>query len=303
MKKQSKRTVLSIDASAQSRLLIETLNENQGPLHARALTRKVVKQLTNDMDPAAWVKEQFQRLTYILIDRNYLEDSGNRLTPTIRAAKVLDQSQKVMVYENQLRWNATERKLYQELRKIRMRLAKQDDYRPYIIFPDQAMDELVRHHPTNLKELQKIYGWGPHRVNRYGMAILKCIEEVHASMKKSRYEQLLVRSKRDSYQQVKSLFLAGESPEDIAAKRGVKVGTVNHMLSELYEAGVIDMYPWIEQNIPSALFERGASYFRKHDNALVKEAFKKLGIDYEVLKLCRLYIIHTEKREEELAWP
>lgn len=295
-----------LDLQEEATYIFRSISSLSQKSQARALSRFLTQTSRSDPQPLRGIlsdysRTQIQQLIYLLMDRNFIAEASNTLFLTEKGRRYLLQPQPVMVWGNQLRLKSIDRVLYQELRKLRQILGTQEQVRPYIIFPDHSMDQLVRKHPQNLRELQEIYGWGPNRCNKYGAAVLACIQEVKEEHANSRFQELLNRSKRNSYQEVKSLYLAGESPQEIADKRNVKVSTVKNMLSELYEIGEVDMYPWIEQNIPPAVFEKGADYFRQNKNSRIKDAFRQLGIDYEILKLCRLYVSQVQEREEEFS--
>ncbi|MEO0582780.1 MAG: HRDC domain-containing protein, partial [Bacteroidota bacterium] len=230
-----------LDLQEEVTYIFRIISSGSQKFQARALARFLTKpaKFTSSQPLRGILSDyaltQVQQLIYLLIDRNFINESSNALFLTEKGRRYLLQPQPVMVWENQLRLKSMERSLYQALRKLRQLLGTKEEVRPYIIFPDHSMDELVRKLPQDLDELQQIYGWGPNRCNKYGAAVLSCIQEIKAAHKNSRFQELLSRSKRNSYQEVKSLYLAGESPQAIADKRKVKVSTVQNMLSELYE--------------------------------------------------------------------
>lgn len=65
--------------------------------------------------------------------------------------------------------------LTNKLKKYRYNKAKSLNYRPYFIFTDKTLNELVKKKPSTLDELKKISGFSTIKVGKYGKEILKVI--------------------------------------------------------------------------------------------------------------------------------
>lgn len=68
-----------------------------------------------------------------------------------------------------------ERKLFENLRKLRLELAKEQGVPPYVIFHDSTLYEMTRERPQNLAEMSQISGVGSRKLERYGLAFLGAI--------------------------------------------------------------------------------------------------------------------------------
>jgi ATP-dependent DNA helicase RecQ len=62
--------------------------------------------------------------------------------------------------------------IFEQLRQYRLKLAKDQDVPPYIIFSDRTLMELVLEKPSNLEELRRVYGVGKQKLARYGQLFL-----------------------------------------------------------------------------------------------------------------------------------
>jgi superfamily I DNA/RNA helicase len=67
-------------------------------------------------------------------------------------------------------------KLYSELKKWRYETSKKNGIKPYIIFSDRTLDEIIKSKPLDFYELQSINGFGPTKVMKYGDEIIKIIK-------------------------------------------------------------------------------------------------------------------------------
>jgi len=66
--------------------------------------------------------------------------------------------------------------LFQNLRSVRMELAKAQNVPPYVIFHDSTLIALAKTRPQTLKEMEKIPGIGAAKLQRYGEAFLNVVK-------------------------------------------------------------------------------------------------------------------------------
>ncbi len=65
--------------------------------------------------------------------------------------------------------------LRNKLKKYRFNKAKSLKYKPYFIFTDKTLDDLVKKKPSTIEELKKISGISTIKISRYGKEILRVI--------------------------------------------------------------------------------------------------------------------------------
>ncbi len=200
-----------------------------------------------------------------------------------------------------LRRKPLQQKLMLELRDIRREWAGKEQKPPYQIFTDYMLERLIKDMPTTAQELAEIPGFGDYKVNRYGPALIQTISAAKAEAKKARQAEFERKVQNPSHQATRALFEAGYSEEAIAAKRKIKTTTVRQQLINLHRSGQIDLNPWIEQTLSAELLTKGSNYFQESENARLKTAYEALGMDYDVLRLCRLYVSDFSKRQEVLV--
>jgi ATP-dependent DNA helicase RecQ len=70
---------------------------------------------------------------------------------------------------------AYEQPLWEELRKLRVQLARQHGVPPYVIFHDATLLAMLRALPSNEAELGAISGVGEAKLKRYGRDFLAVI--------------------------------------------------------------------------------------------------------------------------------
>ncbi len=72
-------------------------------------------------------------------------------------------------------WSGVDKDLFEELRALRLRVARERGVPPYVIFHDTTLRELARLKPADLEALRHIYGVGEKKVQDLGEAVLGVI--------------------------------------------------------------------------------------------------------------------------------
>ncbi|MEI6243822.1 MAG: DNA helicase RecQ [Acidobacteriota bacterium] len=72
-------------------------------------------------------------------------------------------------------WSGVDKDLFEELRALRLRVARERGVPPYVIFHDTTLRELARLKPADLDALRHIYGVGEKKVQDLGEAVLHVI--------------------------------------------------------------------------------------------------------------------------------
>jgi ATP-dependent DNA helicase RecQ len=74
-------------------------------------------------------------------------------------------------------WKDVDHDLFDRLRAVRLRLARERGVPPYVIFHDTTLRELARVKPSSVDELSGIYGIGARKAQQLGAAF---VEEIRA---------------------------------------------------------------------------------------------------------------------------
>ncbi|MEX2231662.1 MAG: RQC domain-containing protein, partial [Cyclobacteriaceae bacterium] len=72
---------------------------------------------------------------------------------------------------------AYDEKLYELLKNLRKKLAREKDLPPYVIFQDPSLEEMATTYPTTKEELAQVNGVGMGKVNKFGDPFLSLIEK------------------------------------------------------------------------------------------------------------------------------
>lgn len=82
---------------------------------------------------------------------------------------------KAIVESNKISINKEE--LIKKLKDFRLEMSRAEKIKPYFIYNDKQMMNLIENMPKSKEELKNIYGFGEVKINKYGDNILKIINK------------------------------------------------------------------------------------------------------------------------------
>ena len=183
--------------------------------------------------------------------------------------------------------------LFESLRELRRMLAQARNVPPYVVFRDASLQEMAHFLPMSKESFARISGVGEARLEQYADIFLRHIRayaQNHGLAEKLRPPTDPTRPQAapgSSYMQTLDLFRQGLSPAEIAARRGLTLGTIVGHLERLAAHGEeIDVRPLIDQD----RFHRIALEFERVETPWLSEVKNALGDDYsyEEIRLVRL---------------
>lgn len=86
---------------------------------------------------------------------------------------------------------------------------------------------------------------------------------------------------------------------EIAPRNFSTIDEVLAVLIEDHYNDGIDLVPWIEKNINAKSLFKGCEYFSKIENPTIEQGRALLGLDENVLALCKLYVWDLQRKEPE----
>ena len=178
--------------------------------------------------------------------------------------------------------------LFQHLRELRLRLAREEKVPPYVVFNDATLQDMAAAKPMHLAELSEVSGVGKSKLERYGQQFLNAIKEY--VLKQEGPKNL----KGKTYLQTLSLWKQGHTPEQIAEKRNLNPLTIYSHLAYLYEKG--EPVPVTDYILAEEVEEIGQQWEKLNRPEELKGLFEALGGKQPFYKL-RLAIAFLKKRQ------
>lgn len=225
-----------------------------------------------------YTKKQWQKISREMIQLGYLNIEGGQypvVTLTPKSKGVLFANEKVFLTkfdeEQVVQENVNtsyNQQLFEELRKLRKRIADEQDVPPYIVFPDTTLKEMATYFPMNWNDLRRMTGVGEQKLYKYGPRFLKCI--VGFCQENENVNSYSIKNKRNAKrmripteQETLELLKQGMTIKQCAEQRGLATSTIATHIEKLIIAGeniIIDKFVDIEKQriIRKALLELGA---------------------------------------------
>lgn len=247
--------------------------------------------------------ESIRNLINYLLGKHLLHVNNVRfgsLGITNKGEEFLDHPCDIIVKAGELKTSKYDKQLLAKLKQLRIDLAKENKQAPFRIYTDYTLSCLVDTKPRDIHELKIIPGLSNYNAHRFGPAILSVIQEILLQKAADARAKFLRRTHSGVHQEVKSLFEAGSSIEEIAEKRSVKPLTIENYLCNLHKVGQLNLKPWIEEKLSPKLLKKGIHYFEKSPDSNLKKAYEEIGMDYESLKLCKLYVSKVITLQDEI---
>ncbi|WP_420551770.1 helix-turn-helix domain-containing protein [Tenacibaculum aiptasiae] len=194
-----------------------------------------------DIEKQVSAFEDFLRIKKILFNSLSSEFSIEEFLK-VRAKAILDKPEKKKKKRTVVTSTAHQ-KLFEELQLFRTSVSNSEDIPPFQVFTQKTLFELCELLPMDKSQLIKVNGMGKIRVNKYGDEILEIINDyAKANNLKSQIEIVEIeKDKRNTKDITFDLYKKGLNTEEIAAKRGLVIGTIEGHLSHFVIQGDIEI--------------------------------------------------------------
>ncbi|HEY9004996.1 MAG TPA: DNA helicase RecQ [Ohtaekwangia sp.] len=205
-------------------------------------------------------KEEWNRIIRDIAAQGYLTKSDGTypvLKLTDKSIAVLKGTEKVMITKSKeiidVQKSVTEYEinLFEKLRAVRRQLAEEENVPAYIILSDATLQELATYLPHTQEEIGNISGFGQMKIEKYASPFIKAIiqyseanglaSRMHLKAPK-RIRKEKTERESDTKLQSLTLFNEGKTLSEIAALRGLSIGTIENHLAFYIQRGQLTIY-------------------------------------------------------------
>jgi len=184
-----------------------------------------------------WQQYIIQMTNLGLLEIAFHEKS--RLKLTSLAKKVLFEKEKIALAKiiDKKKENATPTSsitkktasnLFEHLRTLRLKIAREEEIPAYLIFNDASLREMEQARPMTDNEFMQISGVGKKKMQDYGFEFITAIIDFHKKKK-------ITKSKIPTHITTADFFKNGMSVEEIVLERGIAESTILSHLVKAYE--------------------------------------------------------------------
>ncbi len=243
------------------------------------------------------VKEEWLHYTKELINYEYLQQTDGQypvLRLTEKGKAVLFKKEKVylsapvnieiakepVVFQQ----HPYEKELFDNLKQLRNKFAREENVPSYIIFSDSTLLDLATYLPLSEKDLFKISGFGTFKAEKYGKSFLELTQDycnehklqtrIHLKEAKGGRKQTTAeRSDRrpsDTKQVSYQMYKEGKTIAEIAEERNLSANTIETHLSYYISTGELDINELVEADKYVAV-KKAAEIFGTESLRILKE--------------------------------
>ena len=183
------------------------------------------------------------------------------------------------------------------LKDLRKSVSRKRGLQPWIIFSDQALDDMSILYPFTTDELKRCQGVGEGKARKYGGEFLALIRKYVEENEIERPEDIVIRSTESKSAQKVEIIRAIDRKlplEDIARSRNEDLlELIDEMESIVYSGTSLNLDYCISQMMDEDDVEEIFDYFRSAETDHMEEALEELGDVYseEELRIVRLKFI------------
>jgi RecQ family ATP-dependent DNA helicase len=197
-----------------------------------------------------------------------------------------------------------ERALFEELRKVRLAIAREAKVPPFVVFSDKTLQEMAQKLPQTESELRAVSGVGDKKLATYGAQFLEAVRAFCATQGASgenagpapapgeaRTAEARTAEARSAEMGV--FFNSGLSAEDLARLYGVQTSTIlRHLVEYAAQGHRLDgerLLPYVKA--PDALRGDAFALFTELGVDPLRPVYDALGgkVSYDDLRLLRIY--------------
>jgi ATP-dependent DNA helicase RecQ len=215
-------------------------------------------------------KEEWAHYIRELLHYGYLQNSGGEyplMKLTEKSQAVLFKSEAVfltaplqvtiakepVIYQQ----HSYEKPLFEELKKLRNRIAHEENVPAYLIFSDSSLLDLSTYLPLTKNDLPKMSGFGAYKIERYGEPFLEKIQDYcneHSLSTRIELKQPTGRTKKqvaprerasDTKRISYELYRSGKTIKEVAAERSLAITTIETHLSYYITSGELDVNDFV----------------------------------------------------------
>jgi ATP-dependent DNA helicase RecQ len=187
--------------------------------------------------------------------------------------------------------------LYEMIKDLRKRMAKEMDVPPYVIFQDASLEAMATIYPQTIKELENIPGVGAGKAKRYGEEFCKLIKKHCEDNEIERPEDLRIRTVANKSKLKVSIIQSIDRKvmlDDLAEAKGIDFSELLDEIEAIVYSGTkINIDYFIEEILDDEHIEDIFGYFKDSETDDIEDAIEELGADYseEEIRLVRIKFI------------
>ncbi|MFI5220761.1 MAG: DNA helicase RecQ [Bacteroidia bacterium] len=193
--------------------------------------------------------------------------------------------------------NVFDEVLFDMVKDLTRKVAKQMNLPPYVIFGDPSLEEMAMKYPITIDELSKVIGVNKSKAIKFGKQFVELIKKYIDETGIERPEDFVVKSVVNKSAKKIAIITNVDKKsalDDIARSQGM---TREELLKEIeniiFSGTKLNLEPYIEDVVDEEMEKEIMEYFRKKQTDSLEDAIKEYGAELtkDDLQLMRLHFI------------
>ncbi|MEM8887764.1 MAG: RecQ family ATP-dependent DNA helicase, partial [Bacteroidota bacterium] len=215
----------------------------------------------------------------------------------IKLIKYQDLSELKKNHEPVEKFNTYDTTLFDKLKVLRKKLAKEKKIPPYVVFQDPSLEDMATKYPLSMTEFRNIIGVGEGKARKFAAPFIKLIKDYVEVNNIERTTDVVVRSA--ARKSMNKLFIIQhvdrKTPLDqIAEIKGLEYTDLLGNVEQIVYSGTrLNIDYFIEDQMDDDKIDEIYDYFMTSDTDSLDDAENELGLDYsrEEIQLVRIKFI------------
>ena len=193
--------------------------------------------------------------------------------------------------------NALDKKLFDDLKEIRKRVAKKNAIPPFAVFQDPSLEDMALHYPTTISELSNVFGVGEGKAKKFGKEFVEYIAKYVEENDIERPNDLII--KQVANKSSHKVFIIQSTDrkldfEDIAKAKDL---TINDLLGEMesivYQGTKLNIGYYVDELLDEEQQEEIIDFLMESDSDKMSVLLEEFGDDYseDELRIMRIKFI------------
>lgn len=190
---------------------------------------------------------------------------------------------------------ALDEQLLKMLKDLRLRVAKEKNVKPWVVFFDPSLEDMATQYPITIDELTGVSGVSPGKANRYGAPFLALIKDYVEENDIERPKDFVVKQVADKSRLKVSIIQGIDKKlplEEIASDNKMSMNDLIDEMNMIVGSGTkLDINYYIEENVDEYSQDDIMDYFQDAESESVEDAFEELkdeDITMEEIQLVRI---------------
>lgn len=190
---------------------------------------------------------------------------------------------------------AADEVLFDMLKDLRLKVAKQNNLPPFVIFLENSLQDMATLYPTTMQELEKCQGISKGKALRYGKKFIELIDKYVQENNIEKPDDFVVKSVANKSSNKVYIIQNVDKKiplENIAKNKGLKVSELLEQMETIVASGTkLNLNYVIDEMLGDEDQEEIIDYFKNCENSDIEIAQKELGSNtytIEQLKMMRI---------------